>query len=89
MNIDNILKKEIVEENKALFWDENDLSKLSKELIVEKILSYGNFSTVKKMINIMGTENVAKIFKNKIKNKRHNFSPQTENYFTLFFKKYA
>ncbi|MEA3499396.1 MAG: hypothetical protein U9R41_00020 [Candidatus Marinimicrobia bacterium] len=89
MKIDSKLKKEIVEKNKVLFWDENDLDKVSKELVVEKNLSFGTFDTVQKMINIIGMKDVAKIFKTKIKNKRHNFSFQTENYFTLYFKKHA
>ena len=36
------LRKEIVNKNKALFWDERNINNLSTELIVEKILNYGD-----------------------------------------------
>ena len=83
------LKKEIVEPNKALFWDERNINNLSTELIVEKILNYGDYPSVVKMIDIIGIKRVSEIFYNKINQKRCNFSPRTINYFKLYFNKHA
>lgn len=83
------LKKEIVEPNKTLFWDESNINNLSTELIVEKILNYGDYPSVTKMIDIIGIKKVSEIFNNKINQRRCNFHPRTINYFKLYLKKHV
>ena len=83
------LKKEIVKNNKSLFWDESEINSLSTELIVEKILKYGDYSSVMKIIDILGIDRVASIFYDKVNQKRSNFHPRTINYFKLYFKKHV
>jgi hypothetical protein len=84
-----ILKREVIDQNKGLFWDQKNLDNMSTELIVERILNLGEFDSILKMIDIVGIDKTAKIFSKKISRDRHNFSPKTANYFKLFFKKYA
>ena len=81
----------IVQENRSLFWSvsEADLDRLSVDLIVETILSYGDEKSVKALLNTLGTKNVAAIFFKQISRKRCNYPPRTRHYFSLYFKKYA
>jgi len=70
----------------SLFWSTEDRKNLSDEVIVETVLEYGEFSDVRKIIEILGRERVAEIFFKKISRPRHNFSPKIENYFKLYFR---
>ncbi len=83
--------KKIVIENRSLFWsiNENDLDRISTELVVETILSYGDEKSVKELFDILGIKKVAEIFFKQISQKRCNYPPRTRHYFSLYFKKYA
>ena len=82
---------QLVEENRGLFWyiPENKLHYLSKETIVEGLLNLGTVDTVKRLIQILGIKQVAKIFKEKTKGPRINYYPQVVNYFNLYFNRHA
>jgi hypothetical protein len=84
MSIINFAKK-----RPHLFWHISDLSGLSEEAIIEAVLNYGNFSDVKKMINILGIKQAANLFYRQAKRKRCNLRPEVKNYFKLYFDKYA
>jgi hypothetical protein len=76
-------------EKPYLFWYIKDLDKLSNESAIEHVLNYGNLNDFKKIVGILGLENVANIFRKQLKNKRNNYRPEVKNYFTLYFDKYA
>jgi hypothetical protein len=78
-----------VKEKPYLFWYIKDLDGLSNESIVENVLNYGDFDDFKKIIEIMGINDVSQIFRKQIENKRSNYRPEVKNYFTLYFNKYA
>jgi hypothetical protein len=78
-----------VKEKPYLFWYIKDIGGLSKESIVEHTLNYGDFDDFKKILEIMGIESVARIFRNQLENKRTNYRPEVKNYFTLYFNKYV
>jgi hypothetical protein len=84
MTIQSFIKK-----RPYLIWYVKDLENVSESSVVEHVLNYGDFDDFKALIKIMGIDNIAKIFKKQIKNKRSNYSPKIRNYFTLYFKKYA
>lgn len=84
MNIKNFVKA-----RPYIFWYIKDFDSLSDDSIVENVLNYGTFDDIEKMIKIMTMENVSKIFYKKIKAKRSNIKPKIENYFKLYFEKYA
>lgn len=44
---------------------------------------------LKKIVEIMGLDNVAEIFRKQLEKKRNNYRPEVRNYFTLYFDKYA
>jgi len=82
--------KAFIRENADLFWYTPDHKKedISHELLVEHILNYGSLDDVRKLFNIMGIENVAKVFFNSIEQserKKGNYHELTINYFTLIF----
>ena len=70
-------------------WGVSDLDNVSKDLIVESVLNYGDFNDFKELIKIMKIKDVAVVFKKQINKKRCNYRPEVKNYFILYFKKYA
>ena len=70
-------------------WYVKELDSLSEESIVEHTLNYGDFNDIKKLIDILKIDKVARIFQTQIKQKRNNYNPKVKNYFNLYFKKYA
>ncbi len=72
-----------------LFWSTNDFENLSEEIIVETVLNLGTWEDTQELIEILGMEKTASIFRKKAEIKRNNFRPGIKNYFELYFKKYA
>ena len=86
--------KAFIREYSYLFWytPEKEKENISAELLVEQILNYGDMTAVRKLFAVMGINNSAKIFRDKInKSERHkgNFQELTLHFFTLLFNKYA
>jgi len=84
MTLKNFIKK-----RPYLVWYVKELDSLSEESIVEHTLNYGDFNDIKKLIDILKIDKVARIFQTQIKQKRNNYNPKVKNYFNLYFKKYA
>jgi hypothetical protein len=80
-----------IDEKKYLFWwiKEEDRKKISRELLIEAVLNYGNEKDVKRLFDLIGINNVAKIFFKQIARNRNNYLPRTIHYFTLYFRKHA
>jgi len=73
-----------------LVWHVRDLNRLSEDAILEAVLNYGNFSDVQDVIDILGIEQAAYIFRKQTQGeKRCNYSAKTKNYFNRYFDKYA
>lgn len=81
--------KEFIKQRPHLIWYVKDAGEVSDESIVEHVLNYGTFKDVKELIQIMGIEKMASIFRKQISNRRDNYKPQIKNYFALYFDKYA
>lgn len=86
--------KAFIRENNHLFWYTPDEKKeeISLEFLVETILNYGDIKALKKMLDLIGIKNTARIFFNSInlsERRKNNFHELTINYFTLFFKRHA
>lgn len=81
--------KSFAKQRKHLFWYIKDTDNLSQESIIEHILNYGNWKDFKELVNIMGIDNVAKIFRAQIEKERNNYRPKIKNYFKLYFNEYA
>jgi len=84
----------LINKNTDLFWyiPTKEKQKVSKELLVETILNYGDKYSVIELLKLMGINNVAQIFRKAIRKgsrTKGNYQELTINYFTLVFKKYA
>jgi hypothetical protein len=81
-----------IEKHKNLFWSVGADHKkdISKTLLVETILNYGTLEDCRELIAILGLKETAKIFFQNTQNRsRHNYYPEVENYFRLYFQRHA
>lgn len=83
--------KEFIRENSSLFWyiPEEKKQDISREVLVEFILNYGDEKSIKKLFNLLGINYVADIFYKQTNRQRVNYFPQVTNFFNLYFQKYA
>jgi hypothetical protein len=86
--------KQYILKHKNLFWytPEDKKIDVSSSLLVETILNYGDMDVVKQLFQLMGIENVVKVFftdVNMSERRKNNYYELTLNYFTLLFKRYV
>ncbi len=85
--------KVLIRKNAHLFWHIKDSVKenLPLPVVLEFFLNYADKTTIKELFKIVGIENAAAAFFKDIelKGNRSNYFPQIQNYFSLYFKKYA
>ena len=83
--------KAFIREKSSLIWSvpEDKKEEVSPALLVETILNYGSMDDVRKLIRLMGMEEVARVFFCAKGRQKLNYYPQIHNYFSLLFKKYA
>lgn len=86
--------KQFIEENKELFWyiPKEEKQEVSHEFLVETILNYGSKDAVIRLFNLLGIDNVAKIFfasLNHSERRKGNYNELTINFFTHVFNKYT
>ena len=86
--------KELINDYKQLFWyaPEKGKENIDNEQLVETILNYGDENAVRRLIDIMGIEMVANIFKKQISTstrRKNNYHELVANYFQLYFKRHA
>ncbi len=78
-----------IKKRSYLLWGVSDLENVSKDLIVESVLNFGNFKDFKELTKILDIKEIADIFRKQVRRKRCNYKPAIENYFSLYFKKHA
>jgi hypothetical protein len=83
-----------IREHSDLFWyiPEDQKGRISKDVLVETILNYGDLTTVKQLINLLGVKKTAQIFFESLQvsdRRKGNYHELTINFFTLFFNRYA
>ena len=83
--------RDFIKENSSLLWyiPEHEKRNISLELLVETILNYGDEKSVKRLFDLVGINEVAKIFYKHISGKRVNYFPQVVNFFKLYFQRHA
>jgi hypothetical protein len=87
-------RKQYIAKHKSLFWytPEDKKEDISDDLLVETILNYGDMEAVIQLFQIIGMENVAKVFFDSInqsERRKNNYYELTLNYFTLLFNRYV
>ena len=83
--------KAFIRENSHLFWwiKPEEKENISLNLLTEAILNYGDLQDIKQLFTLVGIKKVAYIFFQQISGLRPNYPPETIQFFTLYFKKYA
>lgn len=85
--------KALIRKNAHLFWYIKDSEKenLPLSVVVEFFLNYAQKEDVKALFEIAGINNVADVFFKQINTWGHrsNYLPVMQNYFSLYFEKYA
>jgi len=86
--------KQYIHQNSALFWaiPEDKKEEISRELLVETILNYGDMAATKQLFDLLGIQEVARLFYGSLgtsDRRKGNYPQLTINYFNLVFKKYA
>lgn len=83
--------KAFIREKSSLFWSipEDKKEEVSPALLVETILNYGSMDDVRKLIRLMGMEEVSRVFFGAKGRQKLNYYPEIYHYFSLLFKKYA
>lgn len=91
--------KAFLEKHKELFWHipKHKIQDVSLNVLVEYVINYGDYSCVKEMLALIGTEKVAEIFyknnSSSIENPnevvRNNYNDLNRNLFKLYFDKHA
>ncbi len=80
---------DIIKNKPYLAWDVKDLSILSEESVLERVLNYGNWDDVQGYIKIKGILDTKRIFNKLLNKKRVNLFPEIRHYFTIYFNKHA
>jgi len=80
-----------IRKRRPLFWSvsEDKLGEISDELLVESILNYGTLDDVRALFLLLGLEHVAEVFFQSERRARHNYFPETANFFRIYFKRHA
>ena len=83
--------KAFINDYRQLFWytPEAEKERISHELLVETILNYGDMEAVKRLFEVMGINEAAKVFFAATGRKKLNYFPEIHHFFTLVFKRYA
>lgn len=85
--------KTLIRNNAHLFWYTKDSEKenLPLPVVLEFFLNYADQEEVKSLFKIVGIKKAADAFFKQIKlmGDRSNYPPMIQNYFSLYFKKYA
>ena len=85
--------KALIRKNAHLFWYIKDSEKenLPLPVVLEFFINYADKEDIKALFAIVGIKNAAKVFFEQIEKwgNRSNYFPEFQNYFTLYFKKYA
>ena len=85
--------KSLIRKNAHLFWYSKDSEKenLPLPVVLEFFINYADKEDIKALFNIVGIKNAAAVFFEQVKawGNRTNYFPELQNYFTLYFNRYA
>jgi hypothetical protein len=85
--------KALIRKNAHLFWYSKDSEKenLPLPVVLEFFINYADKEDIKALFHIVGIKNAAAVFFEQVKQwgSRTNYFPELQNYFTLYFTRYA
>lgn len=80
------LYNKLVRPRSYLWWWVKDKESLPIETVVQGVLSNGDMDDVGKLFQLIGRDRVRRIFLKQIAGRRHNYRPQTVNFFRKVFR---
>ena len=83
--------KQFILEHRNLFWysPEDKKEEISNELLIETIFNYGDLNDIRQLINILGMEQLSKVFYSLSGRKKLNYYPEIYHFFSILIKRYA
>lgn len=75
----------LLKENRELFWDISDVSKLDDRAIEERFLKYGNWKNIQDMLHIFWMEKLKADYIKIRDRERSDLSKKTIHFFNLYF----
>ena len=85
--------KALIRKNARLFWysKHSEKENLPLPVVLEFFINYADKENIKALFKTVGIKNAAAIFLEQVDDwgERSNYLPELQNYFTLYFKKYA
>lgn len=84
-------RSEFIEQNKHLFWyiRKDKLQDISNDVLVEFVFNHGTWQNVKDIIQIIGYQELKRVYENIKGRQIGNYYPMVYNYLGLIVKKYA
>ncbi|KKP60628.1 MAG: hypothetical protein UR56_C0021G0008 [Candidatus Roizmanbacteria bacterium GW2011_GWC2_34_23] len=76
---------DIIKNKPYLAWYVKDPARLSEESVLEHVLNYGNWDDVQQFIKIKSKGKTSELFKKTLSNKRTNYTPAVQSYFSRYF----
>ena len=83
--MDKELYNQLVKPKSYLWWWVKDHNDLSLERVIEGVLANGDMDDLKKLFQLVGRGRVKEVFFAQISRPRHNYRPQTVNFFKKVF----
>lgn len=80
---------DFIKQRQYLVWHVSDYDSLDEAAIIEATLNYGTWNDVQELFKIVGVKKTADIFRARSRDKRTNYLPKIQHYFTRYFNKYA
>jgi hypothetical protein len=83
--------KQFILEHSNLFWysPEDKKEEISNELLIETVFNYGDLNDIRQLINILGIEQLSKVFYSLSGRKKLNYYPEIYHFFSILIKRYA
>ncbi|HRO76736.1 MAG TPA: hypothetical protein PLP27_11380 [Crocinitomicaceae bacterium] len=83
--------KTFIRKNRELFWHISDskVEDISLDVLVEYIINYGDYDSVKELFNLLGTDTVATIFRKNTQSSRNNYNKLNRHFFEIYFNRHA
>lgn len=84
-------RDELIQKNKHLFWyiKKESLYNISDDVLVEFIINYGEMEAVKELIQVLGMENLKKVYKNITGKRVGNYLPASLHFLKLIVERFV
>lgn len=84
-------RSRLIKDYSYLLWHipEKEKKYINDELLVEIILTNGDWKGFNRLVDLLGIKKVSEIFYNQIGRRRNNYRKRTKHFFSLYFKEHV